>query len=179
MSDSTESTSETGSGGERAEREQTERERIRERKLAELRERLEEGERIGGDEPGEDGDSAAGDGDSAAGDGGTETPEEPVEIDGVDAFQRVIGNHRVVLVDCYADWCGPCQMMEPTIAALASETDAAVANVDVDANPELAQRLGARSIPTLLLYADGERVDRFVGAQDRATLESAIANYTN
>ena len=171
MSDSTESTSETGSGGERAEREQTERERIRERKLAELRERLDEGGSIGGDE--------SGDGGTAAGDDGRATPEEPVEIDGVDAFQRVIGNHRVVLVDCYADWCGPCQMMEPAITALASETDAAVANVDVDANPGLAQRLGARSIPTLLLYAGGEQVDRFVGAQDRATLESAITTHTD
>jgi thioredoxin 1 len=65
-------------------------------------------------------------------------------------------------------------MMEPTIAALASDADAAVAKVDVDANPEIAQQLGARSIPTLLVYAGGEAVDRFTGAQDRATLESAI-----
>ena len=70
-------------------------------------------------------------------------------------------------------------MMEPTIEALAGETDAAVAKVDVDANPGLAQQLGARSIPTLLVYADGEPVDRFVGAQDRATLKSAITAHTN
>jgi len=172
MSDSAESTGRTGSGSERTERERTERERIRERKLAELRERLDEEGSIGGDEAGgRDG------GDGVDGGDGTTTPAEPVEVDGPDAFQRVISDHRVVLVDCYADWCGPCQMMEPTIAGLASDTDAAVAKVDVDANPGLAQQLGARSIPTLLLYADGEQVDRFVGAQDRAALESAIAGH--
>jgi len=168
MSDSAESTGGTGSGGE-----QTERERIRERKLAELRERLDEGGSIGGDEAGGRDGSDRADGDDAAA-----TPAEPVEIDSPDAFQRVVSEHGVVLVDCYADWCGPCQMMEPTIAAIASETDAAVAKVDVDANQGLAQRLGARSIPTLLLYAGGEQVDRFVGAQDRATLESAITGHT-
>jgi len=65
-------------------------------------------------------------------------------------------------------------MMEPTIEALAAESDAAIAKVDVDANQAVAQQLGARSIPTLVLFAGGEAVDRFVGAQDRATLESAI-----
>ncbi|AZQ13537.1 co-chaperone YbbN [Halorubrum sp. PV6] len=140
----------------------SERERIRERKLRALREELERDGEIGSD--------------SSDGDGGTPaaTPSEPIEVDGPEAFRRVVDEHDVVLVDCYADWCGPCQMMEPTIEALASDTDAAVAKVDVDANPGIAQQLGARSIPTLLVYAGGEAVDRFMGAQDRATLESAI-----
>jgi thioredoxin 1 len=99
-------------------------------------------------------------------------------VNGTDELRRAVDEHDVVLVDCYADWCGPCQMMEPAIEALAAETDAAVAKVDVDANQAVAQQLGARSIPTLVLYADGEAVDRFVGAQDRATLESAIAEHT-
>ena len=128
----------------------SERERIRERKLRELREELEREGEIGGE------------------------PDEPIEVGGPEEFRRVVDEHDVVLVDCYADWCGPCQMMEPTIEALASDTDAAVAKVDVDANQGIAQQLGARSIPTLLLYVDGEAADRFTGAQDRATLESAI-----
>ena len=141
----------------------SERERIRERKLRELREELEREGEIGGepDEP-------------AGEDGATPTPDEPIEVGGPEEFRRVVDEHDVVLVDCYADWCGPCQMMEPTIEALASDTDAAVAKVDVDANQGIAQQLGARSIPTLLLYVDGEAADRFTGAQDRATLESAI-----
>ncbi|WP_424014253.1 thioredoxin [Halorubrum xinjiangense] len=141
----------------------TERERIRERKRRELEARLDEGESL---------DEAVGT--DAGDDGGAATPSEPIHVNGIDELRRAVDDHDVVLVDCYADWCGPCQMMEPTIEALAAETDAAVAKVDVDANQAVAQQLGARSIPTLVLYADGEVVDRFVGAQDRTTLESAI-----
>mgnify|MGYP006280507365 CR=1 FL=1 len=156
MSDAADANEPTGDDGE------TERERIRERKRQELEARLDDGESLG---------EAAG---TDAGDGGAATPSEPVHVNGLDELQRAVDDHDVVLVDCYADWCGPCQMMEPTVEALAAETDAAVAKVDVDANQAVAQQLGARSIPTLVLYADGEAVDRFVGAQDRATLESAI-----
>lgn len=153
MSDSADSTN----GSNSADSAESERERIRERKLQELREGLDGGEDTGSD-----------------GAGTKPTPTEPVEVGSPAEFERLVDDHDVVLVDCYADWCGPCQMMEPTIEALASETDAVVAKVDVDANPAIAQQLGARSIPTLLLYADGEPVDRFVGAQDRTTLETAI-----
>lgn len=141
----------------------TERERIREQKRRELEARLGDGE-----SPAEAASTGSGD------DGGSGTPSEPIRVNGTGDLRRTVDDHDVVLVDCYADWCGPCQMMEPTIEALAAETDAAVAKVDVDANQAVAQQLGARSIPTLVLYADGEAVDRFVGAQDRATLESAI-----
>jgi len=135
------------------------RERIRERKRRELRERLE-----GGADGGAAGDA----------DGNDPVPTDPIEVSGVNEFQSLLAEHDVVLVDCYADWCGPCQMMEPTVEALASDTDAVVATVDVDANQRLAQQLGARGVPTFIVYANGEPVDRFVGAQDRMTLESAI-----
>ena len=141
----------------------TERERIRERKRRELESRLDEGESLA--------DAA---GTETVDESGASTPNEPIHVNGPDEFRRAVDDHDVVLVDCYADWCGPCQMMEPTVEALAAETDAAIAKVDVDANQAVAQQLGARSIPTLVLYADGEAVDRFVGAQDRATLESVI-----
>ena len=142
---------------------ETERERIRERKRRELEARLGDGDAVG-----ERAETDTGDG------GGAATPSEPIRVNGTDDLRRAVDEHEVVLVDCYADWCGPCQMMEPAIEALAAETDAAVAKVDVDANQAVAQQLGARSIPTLVLYADGEAVERFVGAQDRATLEAAI-----
>ena len=145
-----------------------ERERIRERKRRRLRKRLE-----GGDAR----DGTAGSDANGGGDAGvTEAPTEPVDVSGPEALQTLVDDHDVVLVDCYADWCGPCQMMEPTVEALASETDAVVAKVDVDANQGLAQQLGARGVPTFVLYADGQPVDRFVGAQDRTTLEGAITN---
>ena len=136
-----------------------ERERIRERKKRELQQRLENGDDLS--EP----------------DTEAESPDEPIEIEGQEHLQDVVDAHSVVLVDCYADWCGPCQMLEPTIDALAAETDAAVAKVDVDANQRLAGQLGARGVPTLVLYADGQPVERMMGAQDKATLEGLIAQH--
>ena len=136
-----------------------ERDRIRERKLAELQTRLENQGAIDG------------------GSAGPASPSTPIAIEGIEHLQRVVDDHDVVLVDCYADWCGPCQMMEPTIQALARETDAAVAKVDVDANPDVAAQLGAQSIPTLVLYAGGEPVQRLIGAQDRGTLRSLIERH--
>ncbi|SFC09316.1 thioredoxin [Halobiforma haloterrestris] len=135
-----------------------ERQRIREKKKRELQKRLEDGEKSL-----EDADGA---------------PEEPIHIEGSDHLDEVVDEYDVVLVDCYADWCGPCQMLEPTIEALAAETDAAVAKVDVDAHQRLAQQLGARGVPTLVLYADGEPVERMVGAQNRGTLEGLIEQHT-
>ncbi|OVE84259.1 thioredoxin [Natronolimnobius baerhuensis] len=141
---------------------QDERQRIREQKERKLRARLENGTL-------DDGNSN---------DGNRQTPAEPIQITGQAHLEEVVSTDDVVLVDCYADWCGPCQMLEPTLEALAAETEAAVAKVDVDAHQRLAQQLGARSVPTLVLYADGEPVERMVGAQDRTTLERLIATHS-
>ena len=84
----------------------------------------------------------------------------------------------MVLVDCYAEWCGPCRMMEPTIEAFAAESDAAVAKVDVDTHQQLAGQLGVRGVPTLVLYVDGIPTERLVGAQDRATLDELLSRAT-
>jgi thioredoxin 1 len=105
---------------------------------------------------------------------GAETPDEPVEVSGTDDLQTTISEHDVVLVDCYADWCGPCKMMEPVVADIAADTDATVAKVDVDQNQEIAAQLGAQSIPTFVLYVDGEPAERLVGAQDEGTFRQLI-----
>ncbi|MXV60605.1 thioredoxin fold domain-containing protein [Natronorubrum sp. JWXQ-INN-674] len=138
-----------------------EREQIREQKKRELQERLENGGDLGAD-----------------GSATAPTPSEPIAIDGSGHLEEVVGEHDVVLVDCYADWCGPCQMLEPTIESLAAETDAAVAKVDVDTHQRLAQQLGAQGVPTLVLYADGEPVERMVGAQSKGQLEGLIEQYS-
>ncbi|WP_254862997.1 thioredoxin family protein [Halovivax gelatinilyticus] len=138
-----------------------ERERIREQKLADLKAQLE-----GGSRP------------PASDTSNEESPSNPIEIDGPDHLQSVVSEHPVVLVDCYADWCGPCQMLEPTIDAIASETNATVAKVDIDANQRLAQQLGVRGVPTLVLYANGGPKERLSGVQDRATLETLIERYS-
>ncbi|ELY48550.1 thioredoxin family protein [Natronolimnohabitans innermongolicus] len=136
-----------------------ERDRIRERKKRELQRRLENGGELGADD-------------------GAATPSEPIAIEGQAHLDDVVDEHDVVLVDCYADWCGPCQMLEPTIEALAEETDAAVAKVDVDRHQRLAQQLGAQGVPTLVLYADGQPVERTVGAQSKGQLRGLIEQYS-
>jgi thioredoxin len=103
-----------------------------------------------------------------------DTPDEPVDVTGADDLQATVSEHDVVLVDCYADWCGPCKMMEPVVADIAADTDATVAKVDVDQNQEIAGQLGAQSIPTFVLYVDGEPTERLVGAQDEDTFRQLI-----
>ena len=71
----------------------------------------------------------------------------------------------IVLVDMFADWCGPCKMVAPVIEELSNEvTDAKVVKVDIDASPEIGARFQVRSIPTFIVLKDGVMVDRVVGA---------------
>ena len=107
----------------------------------------------------------------------TESPSEPIVIRDNTHFESVREQYRVTLVDCYADWCGPCKMLEPTINGLAADTAAAIAKLDVDAHPDIAQELGVRGVPTLVLFVEGEMTDRLVGVQDRETLERLLQNH--
>jgi len=104
----------------------------------------------------------------------TDAPDEPLHVSGMEELERVVSEHQVVLVDCYADWCGPCKMMEPVVEELAASTDAVVAKVDVDTNQQIATQLGAQSIPTFVLFVDGDPTERLVGAQDKATFEQLL-----
>jgi len=105
-------------------------------------------------------------------------PSEYIELDSEERFEEIIDTYDVVLVDFYADWCGPCKMMEPTIESIATGTAAAVLKVNVDHFQGLASRFGVRGIPTVLLFADGEQVERAVGVQSEDDLSSMIAEYT-
>ena len=111
-------------------------------------------------------------------DGSTDTPTEPIYVDGEDGLDEIVAENDVVLTDFYADWCGPCQMLEPIVESLAEDTDAAVAKVDVDANQTLAGAYGVRGVPTLVLFADGEPVERLVGVQDESRLRTTVESYT-
>jgi thioredoxin 1 len=115
---------------------------------------------------------------NTAADGSPETPSEPIHVDGHDDLEAAVSGHDVVLVDFYADWCGPCKMIEPVVERLAADTAAAVAKVDVDANQELAAAHGVRGVPTLALFADGEQVEELVGGRSEAALRSVIEQYT-
>lgn len=107
----------------------------------------------------------------------TAAPAEPVHVNSEAELAQLASDHQVVLADFYADWCGPCKMLEPTVREVAQNTAAAVAKVDVDALPQLAQELRVQGVPSLFLYVDGEPVKRLVGVQDYGTLESLIEQY--
>ena len=139
-----------------------ERERIRQRKADELRRRVEE----------DDGPSGN------SGENDRSTPDGPIHVTGPDHLGELIDGDGIVLVDFYADWCGPCKMLEPVVDRLAAETDATVAKVDVDSQQALASQYRVQGVPTLYLFAGGEQVEQLVGARDEGTLRSLIERYT-
>ncbi|WP_267639441.1 thioredoxin family protein [Haloarchaeobius amylolyticus] len=103
-----------------------------------------------------------------------DTPDEPVQVEGPDHFQELVGTYDVALVDFYADWCGPCIALGEFIGEVAAETDAAVLKVDVDQQQQLASQFGVQSIPNMLVFKDGEPVQRLVGLKDKSELVAAV-----
>lgn len=94
-----------------------------------------------------------------------------------DNFQsEVIDSEGVVLVDFYATWCGPCKMTAPIIAELAEEYEGKckIGKLDVDDNQETASKFKVQSIPTIIIFKDGEEVDRMVGFQNKESLKQNI-----
>jgi len=100
----------------------------------------------------------------------------PVKVTDVE-FDRVIADAEVpVIVDFYADWCGPCKMMAPVFDDLAREQmgKVLVAKLDTDRNPRTTQALGVRGIPTLIVFRGGKEVARQVGAVPRQAVEKML-----
>jgi thioredoxin 1 len=83
---------------------------------------------------------------------------------------------KLVIVDMYADWCGPCKMMEPVLESVASEREAAVkvVKLNIDQNQETPIKFGVVNIPTLLFFKNGKEVDRVIGALPKKQLEKKI-----
>ena len=106
---------------------------------------------------------------------GDAVPTEPVQLTNASDLDDVVARYDLVLVDFYADWCGPCQMMEPTLETVAAETDAAVLKVDVDQFQQLAGEYQVQGIPTLLVFVGGELSNRMVGVQSEAQLRAAVS----
>ena len=126
-----------------------EREKIRQRKLEELKNRAQHG-----------------------------SNSEPVAIRDQDHLQTVLENESAVVIDFYADWCGPCQQLAPVLDRLAADTQATVAKVDADELQGIAQRYGVRGLPTLVIAVEGEEAERLVGMQPESQLRSVIDQFT-
>ena len=90
--------------------------------------------------------------------------------------EKVSGSSRPVLVDFWAEWCAPCRMLSPTIDQIAEDYDGkvTVGKINIDEEPELAQRFGVMSIPTLILFKDGSIVSRSVGVVGKDKISAML-----
>lgn len=104
-----------------------------------------------------------------------------IQLTDANFADEISNSQQPVLVDFWAEWCGPCRMVGPVIEMLAEEYSgkAKIAKLNVDSNQETAARLGIRSIPTVLLFRHGRVVDSLVGARSardyQASLDKALA----
>ena len=92
---------------------------------------------------------------------------------------EVLGSDKTVVVDFWATWCAPCKMVAPVLDEIAGENKdkLTVAKLDIDANPATARDYGVMSIPTMIVFQDGQAVKQIVGAKAKAALLSDLADY--
>lgn len=105
----------------------------------------------------------------------------PVEVNDANFDAEVIKSSTPVLVDFWAEWCGPCKMIAPTLEELAKEYDGKlkIGKLDVDNNQAVSLKFGIRSIPTLLIFKGGQVVDQLIGAVPKKMLVEKITKHLN
>lgn len=99
-----------------------------------------------------------------------------VEVNDSDFQEKVLSSDKLVLVDFWAEWCGPCKLVSPILDELAEDysDQVVVAKMDVDSNPETPVKYGIRNIPTVLFFKNGEMVDKQVGAVQKGAFASKV-----
>ena len=102
-----------------------------------------------------------------------------LEVSNDNFESEVMNSEKPVLVDFWAEWCGPCKMIAPILEEIADEQEGVIqiAKVDVDSSPELAQKFEIMSIPTLIVFNNGEPAKRLVGAQGKHQLLDALSEF--
>ncbi|MGB7084329.1 MAG: thioredoxin [Phormidesmis sp.] len=95
------------------------------------------------------------------------------------AFDELIKSESVVVVDCTASWCGPCKLVAPLMDQLADEYEgkATVSKLDLDANKAVAKRFEIKSIPAVMVFKNGELMDKLVGVKPYSTFSETVASY--
>ena len=100
----------------------------------------------------------------------------PIEVDNKTFEKAILQSDKLIMLDFWAPWCGPCKMVAPILDDLATQYSGkvTVAKVNTDENPDLAKKYGIQGIPTMIFIKQGEEVDRVVGASTASTYASKI-----
>jgi len=109
---------------------------------------------------------------------GRSMPNSPIQVTDSD-FESLIQEYPLMVVDCWATWCGPCVMLAPVIDELARDYAGGIVfgKLDVDENPRTAMNFGIMSVPTLLIIKNGKLVDQIIGAVPRDYIESKLRKH--
>ena len=100
-----------------------------------------------------------------------------INLDEITFEKEVINNKGIVIVDFWAEWSGPCKVLAPILEEISEEGKVKIYKVNVDENPSLAGRFGIKSIPTMVVFENGIRVDQVVGLRPKEEIKEKLAAY--